>query len=194
MLNNFSSDGMGFELRLTCPWGCPGNSDSKESACNTGDLGSIPGSGRSPGEGNGYPLQYSYMENPMDRGAWWATVHGVAKSQTGLMDYQIQAHSACCTRGQWIQEMRGCGKEETLIGESADQEDGRLVPQNNPLTEVWVPGSLLQIRDGGVGEEAQWKGHLSCKHLLEWQASGRGCVNFILPAICRWTGFWTKAL
>ena len=51
--------------------------------------------------------------------------------------------------------MRGCGKEETLIGESADQEDGRLVPQNNPLTEVWVPGSLLQIRDGGVGEEAQ---------------------------------------
>ena len=109
-------------------------------------------------------------------------------------NYQVQAHSACCTRGQWIQEMRGCGKEETLIGESADQEDGRLVPQNNPLTEVWVPGSLLQIRDGGVGEEAQWKGHLSCKHLLEWQASGRGCVNFILPAICRWTGFWTKAL
>ena len=89
---------------------------------------------------------------------------------------------------------RGSGKEETLIGEPADLEDGRLVPQNNPLTEVWVPGSLLQIRDGGVGEEAQWKGHLSCKHLLEWQASGRGCVNFILPAICRWTGFWTKAL
>ena len=53
-----------------------------ESACNAGDLGSIPGSGRSPGEGIGYPLQYSCLENPMDRGAWWATVHGVAKSDT----------------------------------------------------------------------------------------------------------------
>ena len=49
---------------------------------NAGDLGSIPGSGRSPGEGNGNPLQYSCLENPMDGGAWWATVHGVAKSQT----------------------------------------------------------------------------------------------------------------
>ena len=54
----------------------------KESACNVGDLGSIPGSGRSPGEGNGNPLQYSCLENSMDGGAWWATVHGVAKSQT----------------------------------------------------------------------------------------------------------------
>ena len=48
----------------------------KESACNAGDLGSIPGSGRSPGEGRGNPLQYSYLENPRDRGAWWATVEG----------------------------------------------------------------------------------------------------------------------
>ena len=56
------------------------------SACNAGDLGSIPGLGRSPGEGNGNPLQYSCLENPMDRGAWWATVHGIAKSQTGLSD------------------------------------------------------------------------------------------------------------
>ena len=55
-------------------------SDSKESACNAGKLGSIPGSGRSPGEANGYPLQYSCVKNPMDRGAWWATVHGAAKS------------------------------------------------------------------------------------------------------------------
>ena len=51
----------------------------KESACNVGDLGSIPGSGRSPGEGNGNPLQYSCLENPMNGGDWWATVHGVAK-------------------------------------------------------------------------------------------------------------------
>ena len=62
--------------------GFPGDSDGKESACNAGDLGSIPGSGRSPGEGNGYPLQYSCLENPMDRVAWQATVHGVTKSQT----------------------------------------------------------------------------------------------------------------
>ena len=54
-------------------------SDSKETACNPGDPGSIPGLGRSPGEGNGNPLQYSCLENPMDGGAWWAVVHGVAK-------------------------------------------------------------------------------------------------------------------
>ena len=60
--------------------GFPGGSENKASACNAGDLGLIPGSGRSPGEGNGNPLQYSYLENPMDRGVWWATVHGVAKS------------------------------------------------------------------------------------------------------------------
>ena len=61
-----------------------GGSEVKMSACNAGDLGSIPGSGRSPGEGNGHPLQYSCLENPMDGGAWWPTVHGVAKSRTRL--------------------------------------------------------------------------------------------------------------
>jgi len=59
--------------------GFPHGSDGKESACNVGDLGLIPGLGRSPGEGNGNPLQYSCLENPMDRGAWWATVHGIAR-------------------------------------------------------------------------------------------------------------------
>ena len=63
-------------------WGFPGGSDNKESACNMGDLGSIPGLGRSPGEGNGYLLQYSGLENSMDRGAWQAIVHGVTKSWT----------------------------------------------------------------------------------------------------------------
>ena len=56
----------------------------KNPPANAGDMGSIPGSGRSPGEGNGNPLQDSCLGNPMDRGAWWATVHGVAKSQTRL--------------------------------------------------------------------------------------------------------------
>ena len=61
----------------------PGSSVGEESACSdAGDLGSIPGLGRSPGEGNGNLLQYSCMGNPMDRGAWWATVRGVAKSPT----------------------------------------------------------------------------------------------------------------
>ena len=58
---------------------CKCGSDGKESACNAGDLGSIPGSGRSPGEGNGNPLQYSCLENPMDGGAWWAIVHGLQR-------------------------------------------------------------------------------------------------------------------
>ena len=62
--------------------GFPGGSDSKESARNGGNLGSFPGSGRSLGEGNGNPLQYSCLENPMDRGAWWASVPEVTKSQT----------------------------------------------------------------------------------------------------------------
>ena len=56
--------------------GFPGGSDGKASACNVGGPGSIPGLGRSPGERNGNPLQYSYLENPMDTGAWWATVNG----------------------------------------------------------------------------------------------------------------------
>ena len=59
-----------------------GGSDGKKSGCNAGDLDSIPGSGRSPGEGSGNPLQYSCLDNPMNRGAWQATVHGVAKSQS----------------------------------------------------------------------------------------------------------------
>ena len=63
-----------------------GGSDGKESACTVGDLGSIPGLGSSPGEGNGYPLQYSCLGNSMDRGTWRATVHGATKSQTQLSD------------------------------------------------------------------------------------------------------------
>ena len=63
-----------------------GGSDSKESACNAGDLGLIPGLGRSPGEGLGYPLQYSCLEKSMDGGAWQATVNGVAESGTQLSD------------------------------------------------------------------------------------------------------------
>ena len=64
----------------------------KATACDAGDLGLIPGLGRSPGEGNGTPLQHSSLENSMDGGAWWATVHGVAKSRTRLSDFTFTFH------------------------------------------------------------------------------------------------------
>ena len=66
--------------------GFPGGSEGKAPAHNAGDPGSIPRSGSSPGEGNGNPLQYSCLENPMDGRAWWATVHGVSKSWTRLRE------------------------------------------------------------------------------------------------------------
>ena len=65
----------------------PGGADGKESARSAGDPGSIPESGISPGGGNGYPLQYSYLENSMERGAWWAIAHGVSESRARLSNY-----------------------------------------------------------------------------------------------------------
>ena len=74
----------------------PGGSEVKASASSAGDLGSIPESGRSPGEGSGNPLQYSGLENPMDRGAWWATVYGLEKTQNTperlKNNHQFQGH------------------------------------------------------------------------------------------------------
>ena len=69
--------------------GFPGGSDGKESVSNAGDSGSVPGLQRYPGEGNGYLLQYSYLKNSMNNGAWQAAVHGVAKSQTQLSDFHF---------------------------------------------------------------------------------------------------------
>ena len=74
-------------MSVSCCLGFPGSSDGKVSACNVGDLGSIPGSGTSPGEGNGNPFQYSCLENSMDGGARWAPVHGVTKSRTRRSDF-----------------------------------------------------------------------------------------------------------
>ena len=73
-------------------WVFSGGSDGKASACNTGDLGSVPGSGRSPGEGNSNPLQYSCLENPMDGGAWQAIVHGIAESDATEQLYFLSLH------------------------------------------------------------------------------------------------------
>ena len=77
-----------------------GGSEVKASACNAEDLGSIPGSGRSPGEGNGNPLQYSCLENPMDGGAWWVTVHGVTKSWTRLSNFTFTFSVLTGVKGQ----------------------------------------------------------------------------------------------
>ena len=86
-----SSVSLGMYLVYIRPKSFPGGSDDKESACNAGDPGLNPGSGRSPGEGNGNPLQYSCLENPMDRGAWRATVSGVVESQTLLSTHSTES-------------------------------------------------------------------------------------------------------
>ena len=79
--------GEGIDYPLQYSWEFPCGSAGKESSCNVGDPGSIPGLGRAPGEENGNPCQYSCLENPMDRGAWQATVQGVAKSWTQLSNF-----------------------------------------------------------------------------------------------------------
>ena len=82
-------------VSLSSVTGLPGSLNGKESACNARDLGSIPVSGRSPGEGHGNPLQYSCLENQMDRRAWWATVHGVAMSRTWLKTNTFTFFQCC---------------------------------------------------------------------------------------------------
>ena len=76
---------------ITQDMGFPAGSVAKDLPANAGDVGSIPESGKSPGEGNGNPLQYPCLESPTDRGAWWATVHGVTKRQTRLSDFTSQS-------------------------------------------------------------------------------------------------------
>ena len=88
-----------FDSSVTHSWGFPGGSDGKESAYNVGDLDLILGLGRPPGEGNGYPLQYSCLQNSMDRGAWQATVPGVAMSLTLLSTAQ-----ACITASTTVKD------------------------------------------------------------------------------------------
>ena len=86
----------------------PGGSDGKASACNAGDPGLIPGLERSPGEGNGNPLQYSCLENPTDRGALWVTVHRIAKRQTQLKELSTHAHNL------WASKLHGSGRTSTV--------------------------------------------------------------------------------
>ena len=96
----------------------PGGSDGKASAYNAEDPGSIPGLGRSPGEGNGNPLQYSCLENPMGGGTWQAIVHGVAESQTRLSDFTSSLHlSDQCKE---IEESNRMGKTRDLFKKIRD--------------------------------------------------------------------------
>ena len=90
--------------------GFPGGSDGKESVCNAGDPGWIPGSGRPPGEGHGYPLQYSCLENPVDRGAWRAAVHEVAESDrtVGTRDSPRSQRGLGTWEGVLLKEGRHC--------------------------------------------------------------------------------------
>ena len=85
--------------------GTPCSSNGKESACNIGDPGLICWSGRSPGEGNGNPLQYSCLENPMDRGACWATPHGVAKSWMRLSNFHCCFINKYCKHLLWTSQV-----------------------------------------------------------------------------------------
>ena len=87
-------------------WGFPRWLSGKESACNVGDLGSIHGSGRSPGEANGNPLRYSFPGNPRNRGAWWATVHGVSKESDTT--YQLQQQQKKSEQDFWFYEKVNC--------------------------------------------------------------------------------------
>ena len=102
--------------------GFSGGSGGKESACNAGDWDSIPGLGRSPGEGNGNPLQYFCLENSMDRGTWWATDQGVAKRRTRLSDYHLHFSRLYLRRtigtlqAFRISTLLGYHRKENLIG------------------------------------------------------------------------------
>ena len=120
----------------------PGGSDGKASAYSVGDPGSIPGWGRSPGEGNGTPLQYSCLENPRDGGAWWATVHGVAKSRTRLSNFTFQGLKPCASTEGGSGSIFGSG---TKIPHAArcGQKSKKKTLQTTLLEAYWIHPSFV---------------------------------------------------
>ena len=135
-------------------WGdFPGYSDSKESACNVGDTGSIPGWGRSPGEGNGYPHQYSCLDNSMDRGAWWATVRRITKSRTRLSDLHTRTFWGA---GGWYATPPNTGNgDQQHVVQSEGQggcKDRREV--GDPARDL----SLLELQSPREVSELGWEG------------------------------------
>ena len=107
--------------------GFPGGSDGKDSGCNARSPGLIPGSGRSPREGNGNPVQYSCLENPMGRGGWQATVHGVTKSQTQLSDFHYLF--SYCGKLKWKESAHSLGDLGLIPGSGRSPGEGN----GNPL-------------------------------------------------------------
>ena len=136
-----------------CRW-CSG----KESACNAGDLGSISGSGKSLGEGNGDPLQYSCLGNPMGGGAWQATVHGVAKGRTRLSDFTSLYSRRCCFHPRvgkvlWSRKWQPIpvflpGKlhgQRSLVGYSTRGCKESDMTEHNTQYQVWSMAAVLCI-------------------------------------------------
>ena len=121
--------------------GLPQWLSGKEAACNAGvagDTGSIPGLGRSPGEGHGNPLQYSFLENPMDRGAWWATVRRVTKSQTRLKQLNMHAHVFILGVLMTCSHMLSVWSQSLEMTQKSTWEDANAVSvSSRPLTS-WI--------------------------------------------------------
>ena len=138
--------------------GACGGSDGKESACNAGDLGSIPGSGKSLGEGNGNPLQYSCLGNPMGGGTWQATVHGVTKGRTRLSDFTSLYSRRCCFHPPvgkvlWSRKWQPIpvllpGKfhgQRSLVGYSTRACKESDMTEHNTQHQVWSMAAVLCI-------------------------------------------------
>ena len=140
-------------------WDFPGGFNGKESACNAGDLGSIPGSGRSPGEGNDTLLQYSCLENSMGSIAWWVTVHVVAKSQKWLSDWGHTPHDLTSYHLEpvgadpptWKGEQKIKGKVKWLRACQLFLGEQRLkcLANSMPFSSPWVsrPAELKEQRE-----------------------------------------------
>ena len=129
--------------------GFPGGSEGKESACNVGDLGSIHGLRRSPGEGNGNPLQYSCLENPIDRGAWQITVHGVTKSQTWLSDSHFHFHKLKEWAILMIPASLGLGEHSEQYVDQVERENPEEQLQMHGIKEQVAKGVLEQLGEAG---------------------------------------------
>ena len=171
--------------------GFPGDSDGKESACKARDMDSIPGLGRSPGEGNGYPLQYSCLENPMDRGAWWATVHGITQSWTWLSDWHcIYVHKDRQFFVSWGERIRltllvflpfflGFTTER---GENPSEQKTRtVIPSPSWLTDFEHDMQILGIRPTVCGDRML----LCSPHIADSKWTGRTqACNSLDTEIC----------
>ena len=149
---------LGVWRRWTCqPW-IPGDSDSKESSRKAGDLGSVPGLGRFPGQGNGYPLQYSCLKNSIDWGAWWATVHGVAELDTTEQIAHTHTHTHTHRLGNlepvWAVNTESnrevvctCPLPGTLTGQFTPHLTSKLSPMPSIGVRLLPPASLYDHPD-----------------------------------------------